>query len=78
MQTRLDPKTGVNKPFENILCQGVFRIFFREGTPIFVTSSSAFFPADLILSNLSAKNDSGGGVRAAMAEAFLKWGAQNQ
>ena len=45
------------KPFENVSCQGVCRIFFREGAPIFVTFSSVVFSADLILSNLRTKND---------------------
>ena len=38
----------------------VFRNFLREGVSNFVIFSSAFFPAELILSNLSAKNDSRG------------------
>ena len=40
--------------------RGVFRIFFREGAPIFVTFSSVVFSTDLILSNLSNKNVSRG------------------
>ena len=39
--------------------RGVCRIvFIWEGAPNFVTFSSAFFSAELILSNLSHKNDS--------------------
>ena len=60
MQRRLDPETGVNKPFENVLCQGRIQNFFRERVKIFVTFSNVVFPADLILSNLSTKNDSMG------------------
>ena len=41
--------------------KGVSRIIFRERAPNFVTFSSAvFFPAELILSNLSNKIDSSG------------------
>ena len=25
------PRNGVNKPFDNVSCWGVFKIFFREG-----------------------------------------------
>ena len=42
------------------LVRGVFKNFFREEAPTFVTFSSVFFPAELILSNLSTKNDSRG------------------
>ena len=31
MQKRLDPETGVNKPFENISCQGRIQNFFQGG-----------------------------------------------
>ena len=58
MHRRLDTETGVNKPFENVSCQGPNQHFFREGAPIFVTFSSVAFSAELILSNLSTKNDS--------------------
>ena len=40
--------------------RGVFRMFFREGVPIFVTFLSAVFSAELISSKLSNKNDSRG------------------
>ena len=58
MQGRYDPETGVNKPFEIVSCQGRIQIFFREGAPNFVTFSSVVFPAELVLSSLSNKNDS--------------------
>ena len=31
MQKRLDPETGVNKPFENVLCKGRIQKFFQRG-----------------------------------------------
>ena len=40
MQRRLDSKAGVNKPFEDVLCQGRIQNFFQGGAPIFVTFSS--------------------------------------
>ena len=40
------------------LVRGVFRNFFREEAPTFVTFSRVLFPAELILSNLRTKNDS--------------------
>ena len=41
--------------------RGVFRNFFKERAPNFITFSSVVFsPAKLILSNLSNKNDSRG------------------
>ena len=43
MQRRLDPETGVNKPFENALCQGRIQNFFRERIPIFLTFSNVVF-----------------------------------
>ena len=43
MQKRLDTETGVNKPFENVSCQGPIQDFFRERAPIFVTFSSKVF-----------------------------------
>ena len=61
MQRRLDPKTGVKKPFENVSCQGRIQNFFREREPIFVTFSSVvFFGRGHFLRNLSTKNDSKG------------------
>ena len=58
----LDPEMGVNKHFENVSwdARGEFKFFFREGAPNFVTFSSAVFPAELVLSNLSTKNHSRG------------------
>ena len=44
----------------NFHVKGVFRIFFREGASIFVTFFKRIFPAELILKNLSANNDSRG------------------
>ena len=43
MQRRLDAETGVNKPFENVSCQGSIQHFLRERAPIFVAFSSVFF-----------------------------------
>ena len=37
--------------------RGVFRIFFREEGPVFVTFQAYFFSTDLIFHNLSNKND---------------------
>ena len=31
IQRRLDPETGVNKPFENLSCQGRVQNFFQGG-----------------------------------------------
>ena len=55
MQRRLDPKTGVNKPFEKVFLSGRIQNFFQGRAPIFVTSS---VDLHLILNNLSSKNDS--------------------
>ena len=52
--------------------KGVFRIFFREGTSIFVIFFKRIFPAELILKNLSAKNDSRGVREHAPQEKILK------
>ena len=61
MQRRLDPETGVNKPFENVSCQGRIQSCFQGGGTIFCHFfKRSFFPAKLILSNLSTKNDSRG------------------
>ena len=52
---------GVNKPFENVSCLGRRRIqkFFGEGHQLrhFFKRRLIYFPAELILSNLSNKND---------------------
>ena len=57
MQRRLNSETAVNKPFENVSCQGRIQKFFQGGGTNFRHFSSVFFPAELILSNLNAKND---------------------
>ena len=57
---RPDRKTDVNKPFENVSCQGRIQNFFQKVAPIFVTFSRVVFLANLNLSNLSTKNDSRG------------------
>ena len=59
MQRRLDPETGVNKPFENVSFQGRIysEVFSRRGHQFSSLFSSVFFLAELILSNLSARND---------------------
>ena len=45
MQSRLDPETGVDKPFKNVSCQGrrPTQNFFQGGAPVFVTFSSVIF-----------------------------------
>ena len=61
MDRRLDPETGVNKPFENVSYQGRIQNFFQDGRTKFCHFfKRIFFPAELILSNLSNKNDSWG------------------
>ena len=55
----LDPETGVDKPFENVSCQGRNQNFFQGGSTIFRHFfKRCFFSAELILSNLSNNNDS--------------------
>ena len=61
MQRRLDPETGVNKPFKNVSCQGRIQNFFQREGIKFRDFFSAVFSAKLILGNLSNKNNSGGG-----------------
>ena len=58
MQRRLNSETGVNRPFENVSCRGRIQKFF-EGRSINFRHffSSVFFPEELFLSILSAKND---------------------
>ena len=57
----LYPETGVNKPFQNASCQGRIKNFFQgEGTKFRHFFKRSFFPAELISSNLSNKNDSRG------------------
>ena len=59
MQRRLDPETGVNKPFENVSCQGRIQNFFQGvGTNFCHFFKRSFFSVELLLSYLSTKNDS--------------------
>ena len=60
MQRLLNSETGVNKPFENVSCQGRIQKFFEERGIDFRHFSSVIFPEELFLSILSAKNDSRG------------------
>ena len=56
MQRRLDPETGVSKPFENVSCQGHIQNFFqRERTNFLHFFNRSFFGR----LNFS-KNDLGG------------------
>ena len=43
MQRRLNSETGVNKPFENVSCQGRIQKFLRERASIFVTFFKRIF-----------------------------------
>ena len=71
MQRHLDPETGVNKPFQNVSCQGRIQNFFQgESTKFRHFSQRSFSPAELILSNLSNKNDSRGVQGHAAPENF--------
>ena len=54
---RLDPETGVNQPFENVSCQGRIQKIFRRGASNLSHFTSVVFSAELILTNLSYKND---------------------
>ena len=58
MQRRLNSETGVNKPFENVSCQGRIQKFFEGRGINFRLFSSVIFPEELFLSILSAQNDS--------------------
>ena len=62
MHRRLDLETGVNKPFENVFMSGAYLEFFFSGRRHQFSSlfKRSFFSTDLILSNLSTKNDSRG------------------
>ena len=60
MRRRLDPKTGMNKPFENVSCQGRISKFYGGGTNFCHFFKRFFFSAELILSNSSTENDSRG------------------
>ena len=64
MQKRINSETGINKSFKNVSCQGCVQEFFEGGSSILSLFSNVFFPAELFLSSLSAKNDSRG-VRGA-------------
>ena len=57
MQRRLQPETGVSKPFENVSYQGHNQNFFQGGGANFRHFFKRRFLAELILSNLSTKND---------------------
>ena len=71
MQRHLDPETGVNQPFQNVSCQGRIQNFFQgESTKFRYFSKRSFSPAELILSNLSNKNDSRGVQGHAAPENF--------
>ena len=59
MQIRLDPETGVNKPFENVSCQGRIQNIFQGGG----TNCRYFFKRSFFrqsYSNLSTKTTLGG------------------
>ena len=61
MQRRLDPETDVNKPFKSVSCQGRIQKFFQGGgTKLYHFFKRSFFLAELILRNVSTKNDSRG------------------
>ena len=57
MQRRLDSETGVNKPFENVFMSGAYSEFFSGRGHQFSSLFKRVFSTDLILSNLSNKND---------------------
>ena len=73
MQRRLDPETGVNKPFESVLCLGRIQNLFEGGAPIFVTFSGVVFSAGLFLNNFSNKTAFKGVRRHASPEKFRKF-----
>ena len=51
----------LNKPFENVSCQGRIQNFFQEGgTKFRHFFQHGFVLAELILNNLNSKNDSRG------------------
>ena len=72
MQRRLNSEMGVNKPFENVSCQGRIQNFFQGWGINFCHFFKRIFPAELILKNLSAKNDSWGVLEHAPQEKILK------
>ena len=61
MQRRLDPETGVNKPFENVSGKRrIFKIFFREVVPILVIFFNAAFFDRVNFKQRKYQNDSRG------------------
>ena len=63
MQRRLDPETGVNKPFKNVFMSGAYSEFFSGKGHQFssLLMRSVFFGRfTVIFSNLSNENDSRG------------------
>ena len=70
MLRRLDPETGLNKPFENVYCQKRIQNFFQGGGTNFGHFFKRIFLAELILSNVSTKNDSRGVRGHAPSEIF--------
>ena len=60
MQRRLNSETGINKPFENGLCQGRIQKFFEGGGINFRYFLSVFFPAELFLVPKTILGRSGG------------------
>ena len=70
MQRRLNSETSLLKI---VYVRGVFRNFLRERASIFVTFFKPIFPAELFLSNLSAKIDSSGVRGHAPPENFRKF-----
>ena len=61
MQKRLDPETGVNKPFQNVSCQRrIQKLFLGRGIKFHRFFKRSFFSAELTLNNLSPKKDSRG------------------
>ena len=61
-------------PFEYVSCQGRFEAFFlKRGHQILSLFQAQFFPAELIISNLSNKNDSRGVRGHAAQENVLKF-----
>ena len=71
MQRRLDPETDVNKPFENVFMSGAYSQVFSGKGHQFLSFFKRIFSTDLILSNLSNKNDSKG-LGACSLGKFLK------
>ena len=72
MQRRLDPETSVNKPFQYVSYQGRIQNFFQGRETNFLHFFKCSFSADLILINLSSKNDSRGGSGVMLPGKTLK------